>query len=64
MEITVTMTTSTALARVKQPGQLTTYKAMELSGPPEQVMDGVLAFIWAHLPQDERCPRWGWPWEA
>lgn len=65
MEITVTISTrQAALVRLKQPGQIAEYRELPLSGPPGEAMESVLAFIWAHLPQDAYCPREGWPWEA
>jgi len=67
MDISVTFPAGpsgpSALVRFKEPGQKPTYRTLPMDGCLEESMEGILAFIWAHVDGQPHC-RQGWLWEA
>jgi hypothetical protein len=66
MDITVTFPPgragALALVRMKGAGQKPQFRSLPITGTLDEEMDGILAFIWAHL--DGPASMQGWLWEA
>jgi len=67
MDITVTFPPGRcgplALVRMKDAGHRPQFLAWPMAGTLEEELEGLLAFIWAHLDGGQHS-RQGWLWEA